>query len=94
MREGCGSGVHVDVHFVAVRVLGGCGGEFKKCRMRLFVFKWCIWMNWCVFVSKGFVGGEYVRFIMVCVGYENSMNYDMRSDSKSALQFFSVSRTG
>ena len=81
MREGCGSGVHVDVHFVAVRVLGGCGGEFKKCRLRLFVSKW-------------FVGGECVRFIMVCVGHENSMNYGMQSDSESALQFRAVSRTG
>ena len=63
MREGCGSGVHVDVHFVAVRVLGGCGGEFKKCRLRLFVFKWCLWVNCFVFVSKGFVGGEYVGLI-------------------------------
>ena len=94
MREGCGSGVHVDVHFVAVRVLGGCGGEFKKCRLRLFVSKRCLLMNWCAFVSKEFVGGEYVRFILVCVGHENSMNYDMRSDSKSALQFRAVSRTG
>ena len=69
------------MHFVAVRVLGGCGGEFKKCRLR-------------VFVSKEFVGGEYVRFILVCVGHENSMNYDMRSDSESALQFFAVSEKG
>ena len=54
MREGCGSGVCVDVHFVSVRVLGGCGGEFKKCRLRLFVSKRCLLMDWCVFVSKGF----------------------------------------
>ena len=51
-------------------------------------------MNWCAFVSKGFVGGEYVRFILVCVGHENSMNCGMRSDSESALQFRAVSRTG
>ena len=81
MRERCGSGVHVDVHFVSVRVLGGCGGEFKKCRLRLFVSKRCLLMNWCVFDSNGFVGGEYVRFIMVCVEHENSMNCGMRSDS-------------
>ena len=81
MREGCGSGVHVDVHFVSVRVLGGCGGEFKKCRLRLFV-------------SKGFCWGEFVRFILVCVEHENFMNCGMRSDSKSALQFRAVSRTG
>ena len=56
MREGCGSRIHVDVHFVTVRVLRGCGGEFKKCRLRLFVSKCYIWMNWCAFVSKGFVG--------------------------------------
>lgn len=81
MRERCGSGVHVDVHFVSVRVLGGCGGEFKKCRL-------------CVFVSKGFVGGEYVRLLFHHVRNENSMNYDMRSDSRSALQFRAVSGTG
>ena len=81
MRERCGSGIHVDVHFVAVRVLGGCGGEFKKCRLRLFVSKCCLLMNWCVFVYKWFVGGKYVRFIIVCVWNENSMNYGMRSDS-------------
>ena len=94
MREGCGSGVHVDVHFVAVRVLGGCGGEFKKCRLRLFVSKRCLLMNWWGFVSEGFCWGEYVRFIMVCVGNENSMNYGMQSDSESALQFFAVSEKG
>ena len=81
MREGCGSGVHVDVHFVAVRVLGGCGGEFKKCRLRVFVSKRCLLMNWCVLVSKGFVGREYVRFILVCVEHENSMNCGMQGDS-------------
>ena len=58
MREGCGSGVHVDVHFVAVRVLGGCGREFKKCRLRLFVSKRFLLMNWCAFVSKGFCWGR------------------------------------
>ena len=81
MREGCGSGVHVDVHFVSVRVLGGCGGEFQKCRLRLFVSKCCLLMNCCVCVSKAFAGGEYVRFILVCVGHENSMNCGMRSES-------------
>ena len=81
MREGCGSGVHVDVHFVSVRVLGGCGGEFKKCRLRLFVYKRCLLMDWYVCVSKWFVGGEYVIFILVCVRNENSMNCGMRSDS-------------
>ena len=81
MREGCGSGVHVDVHFVAVRVLGGCGGEFKKCRLRLFVSKCCLLMDWCAFVSKGFCWGECVIFILVCVEHENSMNCGMRSDS-------------
>ena len=81
MRERCGSGVHVDVHFVSVRVLGGCGGEFKKCRLHLFVSKRCICMEWCEFVSKGFVGGEYVIFILVCVRNKNSMNCGMRSDS-------------
>lgn len=94
MRERCGSGVHVDVHFVAVRVLGGCEGEFKKCRLHLFVSKCCLLMDWWGFVSEGFVGGECVRFIMVCVEYENSMNCGMRSDSKSALQFRAVSGTG
>ena len=84
MREGCGSGVHVDVHFVAVRVLGGCGREFKKCRL----------MKCWGFVSKGFVGREYVRFVLVCVEHENSMNCGMRSDSESALQFRAVSGIG
>lgn len=94
MREGCGSGVHVDVHFVTVRVLGGCGGEFKKCRLRLFVFKRCLLMDWWGFVSEGFAGRECVIFIMVCVEHENSMNCGMRSESKSALQFRAVSGTG
>ena len=47
----------------------------------------------CLFLSGAF-GGECVRFIMVCVGHENSMNYGMQSDSESALQFRAVSRTG
>ena len=51
-------------------------------------------MEWCEFVSKGFVGGEYVRFILVCVGHENSMNCGMRSESKPALQFRAVSGIG
>lgn len=94
MREGCGSGVHVDVHFVAVRVLRGCGGEFKKCRLRLFVSKHCLLMNWCVLVSKGFAGGKNVRLLFHYVGNENSMNCGMQGDSESALQFRAVSGTG
>lgn len=56
MRERCGSGVHVDVHFVAVRVLGGCGGEFKKCRLRVFVSKWFVGGEYMCLILRGFVG--------------------------------------